>query len=158
MDERPPFPPHERPGLRARQGRNGISVRQQAVSPTGMRTRGTLVRPLPLQVPRYGTTERVTQLGFSATPSTEVWEFTVPAPTWLRVVRKSSDRMINCVAVALLDEGNKRVAPLVARESGIGDPVRIEAGTYKVIAALGLAEEVRLELDIHSWPGTTWLA
>jgi hypothetical protein len=45
--------------------------------------------------------------------------------------------------VALLDQNNRRVAPLVQSASGRGEPVEIEAGTYKVVASLGRAENLK---------------
>lgn len=140
----PPFPP-----LAVRERGNYISVRERPDSQGG---RGTLNRPKPIEMPRLGQQVLHTRLGYEATPSTEVWAFHAPFPLQLQVTRRSEDRAANCVAVALLDEGNRRVAPLVATARGVGLPVTVPAGSYRIIAALGIPEEVTVELEVNVAP------
>ncbi len=140
----PPFPP-----LAVRERGNFISVREARSQSGGW---GTLNRPKPIEMPRLGQQTLHTRLGFEATPSSEVWGFQAPYPLQLQVNRRSEDRMANCVAVALLDGGNRHVAPLVATARGIGAPVTVPAGEYKIIASLGIAEEVTVELEVNVAP------
>lgn len=140
----PPFPP-----LALRQQGNYISVRER---PGPFGERGTLNRPTPIEIPRLGQQRLHTRLGYEAIPSTEVWAFDAPWPLQLQVNRLSQDRAANCVAVALLDGGNRHVAPLVNTARGVGLPVAVPAGTYRIIASLGIAEEVTVELEVNAAP------
>ena len=140
----PPFPP-----LAVRQQGNYISVRER---PGPFGERGTLNRPRPIEMPRLGQQRLHTRLGYEVSPSSEVWAFHAPWPLQLQVNRLSDDRAANCVAVALLDGGNRHVAPLVSTARGVGLPVTIPAGEYRIIASLGIAEEVAVELEVNAAP------
>lgn len=140
----PPFPP-----LAVRERGNYISVRQASNQDGGW---GTLNRPKRIDIPRLGQVQLHTRLGYEAMPSSEVWAFQVSYPLQLQVNRLSEDRMANCVAVALLDGENRHVAPLVATARGVGQPVRIPAGSYKIIASLGIAEDVTVEIEVNAAP------
>lgn len=123
-------------GLRVRQGRNYVTVREKPVQD---QFHGTLVNPKRWELPSMGgITEATTQLGYEAVPSTDVWQITVPRKSDLRMTRISSDRYAVHVGAALIDQNNKRVAPLVQSASGKGEVVTVEAGTYKVVVSLGM--------------------
>ena len=140
----PPYPP-----LALRQRGNAISVRQKPDQDAGW---GTLNRPKRFELPLLQPHSLYTRLGYEAEPSSEVWQFTATAAVTLQVNRISSDRYANSVAVALLDGANRRVAPLVESALGVGQPVRLEAGVYKLVAALGLPEQVNVELQLNAAP------
>jgi hypothetical protein len=131
----PPFP-----RLSVQQRGNFISVRQKPDQDGGW---GTLLNPKRLELPLLSPHRIKSRLGFEAVPSSEFWQFTVPGKVRLQVNRLSKDRYASSVGVALLDQGNRRVAPLVQSASGRGAPVEIEAGTYKVVASLGIAENLK---------------
>lgn len=140
----PPYPP-----LALRQRGNAISVRQKPDQDAGW---GTLNRPKRFELPLLQPHSLYTRLGYEAEPSSEVWQFTATAAVTLQVNRISSDRYANSVAVALLDGANRRVAPLVESALGVGQPVRLEPGVYKLVAALGLPEQVTVELQLNAAP------
>lgn len=140
----PPFPP-----LAVRERGNYISVRERPDPHGG---RGTLNRPKPIEVPRLGKQVLHTRLGYEACPSSEVWSFEVPFAVQLQVNRLSEDRAANCVAVALLDAANRHVAPLVATARGFGHPVTVPAGEYRIIASLGIPEEVAVDIEVNTAP------
>lgn len=140
----PPYPP-----LALRERGNFISVRQQPDQDAGW---GTLHRPKRFELPLMRSHSLFTRLGYEAEPSSEVWQFEAVAALTLQVNRISADRYANSVAVALLDQNNRRVAPLVESALGVGAPVRIEPGVYKVVAALGLSEQVKVELQFNALP------
>lgn len=143
-------PPY--PSLAVRQRGNAISVRQKPDQDGGW---GTLHRPKPLNLPLLGSARVHTRLGYEAESSTEVWAFTTSRDLRLQVTRHSEDRYANCVAVALVDGGNRRVAPLVASAGGIGAVTTVPPGTYKIVASLGVAEQVRVELELTLSPART---
>lgn len=140
----PPFPP-----LAVRERGNYISVREKADPQGG---RGTLNRPKVVEMPRLGQQRLQTRLGYEATPSSEVWAFHAPYAMQLQVNRLSEDRAANCVAVALLDGDNRHVAPLVSTARGVGLPVTIPPGDYRIIASLGIPEEVVVEIEVNAAP------
>jgi hypothetical protein len=119
---------------------NAISVRQKPDQDAGW---GTLRQPKRFELPLLSPHRIKSRLGYEAVPASEFWQFTVTGPVRLQVNRISKDRYANSVGVALLDESNRRVAPLVQSASGRGTPVEIPAGTYKVVASLGLAENLK---------------
>lgn len=153
MDELPRQVPQQHPGLgiRAGQGGNFISVRQKPDQDGGW---GTLQKPKPLELPLLGRKEVRTRLGYEAESSTDVWAFTTPRPLRLKATRRSDDRYANCVAVALLNGDNRRVASLVASANGQGDIVLLSAGSYKLIAALGIAEKVQVAIELDTTPAS----
>jgi hypothetical protein len=150
MEERPRQLPQVRPGIAGiRQSGNFISVREKPDQDAGW---GSLQRPKPLELPLLKPHRVRSHLGYEAVPATEVWQFTTAAAVTLQVNRISGDRYANSVAVALLNTYNQRVAPLVQSASGRGAAVEIKAGSYKVIAALGIAENVKFELEFNLTP------
>lgn len=123
-------------GLRVRQGRNFITVREKPVID---QFHGTLVNPKPIELPEHGGVAEVsTELGYEAVPSTDVWLIRIPRLSHLRVDRLCDDRYAVHVGAALIDMNNKRVAPLVQSASGRGELVTVEPGTYKIVASLGM--------------------
>ncbi|MCE2835490.1 MAG: hypothetical protein LW834_00580 [Cyanobium sp. 49614_E6] len=142
MEEMPRQLPQVHPGLgiRSGQGGNFISVRQKPDQDGGW---GTLRNPKRFELPLLQAHRLRSNLGYEAVPASEFWQFTTPARIRLQVDRISSDRYASSVGVALLDAGNQRVAPLVQSASGRGEPVEIAAGTYKMVASLGLAENLK---------------
>jgi hypothetical protein len=144
MSDSPRQLPHPQ-SLAVRQQREGqrgnaISVRQKPDQDAGW---GTLRQPKRFELPLLSPHRIKSRLGYEAVPASEFWQFTVTGPVRLQVNRISKDRYANSVGVALLDENNQRVAPLVQSASGRGTPVEIQAGTYKVVASLGLAENLK---------------
>lgn len=136
----PPFPP-----LALRERGNFISVRQKPDQDAGW---GTLSNPKRFELPLLTPHLLRSTLGFEAEPASEFWQFSINARVRLQVNRISEDRYASCVGVALLDQNNRRVAPLVQSAGGRGEPVEIGPGLYKVCASLGIAErlkELRLE-------------
>ena len=140
MDDRPRQVPQERPGLRTRQQGNFISVRQKPDQDAGW---GTLLNPKRFELPLLTPHQIKSHLGYEAVPSSEFWQFSLSGRVRLQVNRLSADRYANSVGVALLDQANRRVAPLVQSASGRGEPVEIGPGTYKVVASLGIAENIK---------------
>ena len=140
MDDRPRQVPQERPGLRTRQQGNFISVRQKPDQDAGW---GTLLNPKRFELPLLTPHQIKSHLGYEAVPSSEFWQFSLSGRVRLQVNRLSADRYANSVGVALLDQENRRVAPLVQSASGRGEPVEIGPGTYKVVASLGIAENIK---------------
>jgi len=150
MDDRPRQLPQEQPGLRLRQQGNFISVRQKPDQDAGW---GTLRQPKRFELPLLTPHRLKSHLGFEAVPASEFWQFSVSGRVRLQVNRLSADRYANSVGVALLDQGNRRVAPLVQSASGRGEPVEIGPGTYKVVASLGIAENIKdLVLEFLTTP------
>ena len=150
MEDRPRQLPQVRPGLAGlRQSGNFISVREKPDQDAGW---GSLNHPKPLELPLLRPHRVRSHLGYEAVPATEVWQFKTAAAVTLQVNRISGDRYANSVAVALLNTNNQRVAPLVQSASGRGAAVEIAAGSYKVIAALGIAENVKFELEFNLTP------
>lgn len=143
-------PPY--PSLAVRQRGNAISVRQKPDQDGGW---GTLHRPKALNLPLLGSARVRTRLGYEAEASTEVWAFTARTDLRLQVTRHSEDRYANCVAVALVDGGNRRVAPLVATASGVGEAATVPPGYYKLVVSLGVAEQVQVELELSASPART---
>jgi len=143
-------PPY--PSLAVRQRGNAISVRQKPDQDGGW---GTLHRPKALNLPLLGSARVRTRLGYEAEASTEVWAFTAKTDLRLQVTRHSEDRYANCVAVALVDGGNRRVAPLVASAGGVGEVATVPPGYYKIVASLGVAEQVQIELELSLSPART---
>lgn len=143
-------PPY--PSLAVRQRGNAISVRQKPDQDGGW---GTLHRPKALNLPLLGSARVRTRLGYEAEASTEVWAFTAKTDLRLQVTRHSEDRYANCVAVALVDGGNRRVAPLVATASGVGEAATVPPGYYKLVVSLGVAEQVQVELELSASPART---
>lgn len=144
MSEQPRRVPHPQ-SLAVRQQQlgqrgNAISVRQKPDQDAGW---GTLQRPKRFELPLLTPHRIKSRLGYEAVPASEFWQFSISGPVRLQVNRLSKDRYANSVGVALLDQHNRRVAPLVQSASGRGAPVDIPAGTYKVVAALGIAENLR---------------
>lgn len=137
------------PALAVRERGNYISVRQKPDQTGGW---GTLNRPKQFEMPWLGRHSLHTSLGYEAMPSSEVWAFATPRGLQLQVTRRSDDAMANCVAVALLDDNNRHVAPLVATAGGVGEPVTVPAGEYRIIASLGVAEMVQIELEVNAQP------
>lgn len=135
-------------GLRVRQARNFISVREKPVGDRGV---GTLLHPKRLELPLPGRTQTFeVRLGYEAVPATEVLQIVVERRSLLQLKRLSSDPYAVHVAAALVGPGNRRVAPLVQSASGIGETVEVEAGTYKIVISLGMAVSlaaVPFELD-----------
>lgn len=124
-------------GLRVRQARNFISVREKPVGDRGV---GTLLQPKPLELPLPGRAQTFeVRLGYEAVPATEVLQIVVERRSLLQLRRLSSDPYAVHVAAALVGPGNRRVAPLVQSASGIGETVEVEAGTYKIVISLGMA-------------------
>jgi hypothetical protein len=129
-----------RPGLTLNQRNNYISIRQKPDQDAGW---GTLRQPKRFELP-FLTPHRIkSHLGFEAVPSSEFWQFSTTGKIQLQVNRISADRYANSVGLALLDGNNKRVAPLVQSASGRGKPVLIPPGTYKVVASLGIAANLK---------------
>lgn len=153
MDDRPRQVPREQPGLRTRQAGNFISVRQKPDQDGGW---GTLLNPKPLELSLAGPVQVRSRLGYEAVPSSEFWQFSTPGRARLQVNRLSPDRYACHVGVALLDENNRRVAPLVQSASGRGAMVEIKAGRYKVVASLGMAVAIKdLTLEFSIAPADT---
>jgi hypothetical protein len=111
---------------------------------------GTLLKPNPVGLEVDGLTRLRTRLGYEAIPSSDFWCFTVNRDTELRVDRVSDDIYAVHVGVALIDQHNMRVAPLVQTQDGHGDWVRIKPGYYKIVASLGMPEEVAVELQVQA--------
>lgn len=136
-------------GLRVRQARNGISVREKPVID---RFHGTLVNPKPLELPvQGGVIEFTTRLGYESLSASDFWWISVPRKSHLRVDRISDDIYAVHVGVALLDGNNRRVAPLVQSASGKGEVVTVERGEYKIVAALGMPVALKpltLQLEV----------
>jgi len=150
MDDRPRQVPQEQPGLRMRQQGNFISVRQKPDQDGGW---GTLRQPKRFELPLLTPHRLKSRLGYEAVPASEFWQFSVSGRVRLQVNRLSADRYANSVGVALLDQANRRVAPLVQSASGRGEPVEIGPGTYKVVASLGIAENLKdLVFEFHTTP------
>lgn len=150
MDDRPRQVPQEQPGLRMRQQGNYISVRQKPDQDGGW---GTLRQPKRFELPLLTPHRLKSRLGYEAVPASEFWQFSVSGRVRLQVNRLSADRYANSVGVALLDQANRRVAPLVQSASGRGEPVEIGPGTYKVVASLGIAENLKdLVFEFHTTP------
>lgn len=143
-------PPY--PSLAVRQRGNAISVRHKPDQDGGW---GTLHRPKPLNLPLLGSARVRTRLGYEAEASNEVWAFTASTDLHLQVTRHSEDRYANCVTVALVDSGNRRVASLVASAGGVGEVATVPPGYYKIVASLGVPEQVRLELEFSLSPART---
>jgi hypothetical protein len=150
MDDRPRQVPQQQPGLRMRQQGNFISVRQKPDQDGGW---GTLLHPKRFELPLLTPHRLKSRLGYEAVPASEFWQFSVSGRVRLQVNRLSADRYANSVGVALLDQANRRVAPLVQSASGRGEPVEIGPGTYKVVASLGIAENLKdLVFEFHTTP------
>ena len=140
MDEDVRQLPQVHPGLGLNQRGNFISVRQKPDQDGGW---GTLRQPKRFTLPLMTPHRLRSRLGFEAVPSSEFWQFTVSGRVRLQVNRLSEDRYANSVGVALLDASNRRVAPLVQSASGRGTAVEIGPGTFKVVASLGIAENIK---------------
>lgn len=140
MDERNRRLPQVPPGLALRQSGNFISVRQKPDQDGGW---GTLSSPKQFSLPLLKPHRLRSRLGYEAVPSSEFWQFHTTGRIRLQVNRLSDDRYANSVGVALLNTGNQRVAPLVQSNSGRGEPVEIGPGTFKIVASLGLAENLK---------------
>jgi len=142
MKEQPRQLPQVHPGLgiRAGQGGNFISVRQKPDQDGGW---GTLRTPKRFELPLLTPHKLRSRLGFEAVPASEFWQFNLSGRVRLQVNRLSTDRYANSVGVALLDANNQRVAPLVQSASGRGEPVEVGPGTFKVVASLGIAENIK---------------
>jgi len=150
MDDRPRQVPQERPGIAVRQQGNFISVRQKPDQDAGW---GTLLNPKRFELPLLTPHRIKSHLGYEAVPSSEFWQFSVSGRVRLQVNRLSADRYAGSVGVALLNQANQRVAPLVQSASGRGEPVEIGPGTYKVVASLGIAESIKdLIFEFHTTP------
>jgi hypothetical protein len=129
-----------RPGLTLNQRNNYISIRQKPDQDAGW---GTLRQPKRFELPFLTPHQVKSHLGFEAVPSSEFWQFSTTGKIRLQVNRISADRYANSVGLALLDGNNKRVAPLVQSASGRGEPIEIPPGTYKVVASLGIAANLK---------------
>jgi hypothetical protein len=141
----PPFPP-----LALRERGNFISVRQKPDQDAGW---GTLNNPKRFELPLLTPHLLRSTLGYEAEPASEFWQFSVSGRVRLQVNRISDDRYASCVGVALLDQNNRRVAPLVQSAGGRGEPVEIGPGLYKVCASLGIAERLKdLRLEFIATP------
>jgi hypothetical protein len=140
MEELPRQVPREHPGLRTAQRGNFISVRQKPDQDGGW---GTLLNPKRFELPLLTPHRLKSRLGYEAVPASEFWQFSVSGRVRLQVNRLSADRYASSVGLALLDQNNRRVAPLVQSASGRGEAVEIGPGTYKVVASLGIAENLK---------------
>lgn len=123
-------------GLRVRQQRNFISVREKPLANRGV---GTLLHPKPIELPQTGKPQTFeVSLGYEAVPSTDVWQITVQRRSQLQLNRINNDPYVVHVAAALVDHNNRRVAPLVQSASGVGAVVDVEPGRYKIVISLGM--------------------
>jgi len=123
-------------GLRVRQQRNFISVREKPLANRGV---GTLLHPKPIELPLTGRVQTFeVSLGYEAVPSTDVWAIAVPRRSQLQLNRINNDPYAVHVAAALVDRQNRRVAPLVQSASGVGAVVDVEPGFYKIVISLGM--------------------
>lgn len=138
-----------------RQFGNYISVRQKPDQDGGW---GTLRKPKDFQVSFLEPLRLKSRLGYEAVPASEFWRFRVDTAVSLQVDRISDDRYSNHVGVALLDGNQRRVAPLVQSASGYGDVVNIPAGTYIIVASLGVPVSIReLALQVTAVPAAAAL-
>lgn len=123
-------------GLRVRQARNGISVREKPLADRGV---GTLLHPKPLKLPLTGGVQSFeVSLGYEAVPSTDIWQIRVERRSQLQLNRINNDPYAVHVGAALVDASNRRIAPLVQSASGIGGVVDVEPGLYKIVISLGM--------------------
>lgn len=98
------------------------------------------------------------RLGYSEGSATAVYAFTAPRRVTLQVQRRSSDRLVVHVDVALLEaESRRRLAPLSAAADGRSELLELPAGRYLIVAALLIPETVELELEIAIAPVQTVL-
>jgi len=116
---------------------------------------GTLQRPLELAIDlnrvEPASVLRRFVLGYGGVSSTAVYGITCEKRITLQVNRRSEDRLVVHVEVALLEAGSRRrVAALVERADGIGTVVTLEPGRYLLVASLLVAEQVELELEVNA--------
>lgn len=91
------------------------------------------------------------RLGYEELPSVQVYEFVFPRPAELRLVRRGEDRYIVHVQVTV-SGGGPGSAYAITTANGEGEWKVLPAGVYRITCALGIPEEIDVELDIHARP------
>ncbi len=99
-----------------------------------------------------------TQLGYERIPSTQVFGFKASKRFELQINRRSADPYIVHVQITVYRIGERRSVYAVTTASGRGDLVELPAGDYRIICALGIPEQVDLELELLVRPARTYIS
>ncbi len=97
------------------------------------------------------------QLGYERIPSTQVYGFKALQPFELQINRLASDPYVVHVQVTVSRIGERPSCYAVTSASGRGERVVLPAGEYRIVCALGVAEQVNLELDVFTSPVFTYM-
>jgi hypothetical protein len=96
------------------------------------------------------------QLGYERIPSTQVYGFKALQSFELQINRLAGDPYVVHVQVTVSRIGERPSCYAVTSASGRGERVVLPAGEYRIVCALGVAEQVNLELDVLTSPVFTY--
>jgi hypothetical protein len=99
-----------------------------------------------------------TQLGYERIPSTQVFGFKASKRFELQINRRSTDPYIVHVQITVYRIGERRSVYAITTASGRGDLIELPAGDYRIICALGIPEQVDLELELLVRPAPTYIS
>ena len=131
------------------------------ISASGGGPNGTMLHPITLDA----TLQQVDpkphcvplQLGYERIPSTQVLGFTVKRSFECQIIRRGDDPYLVHVQITMVRLGERRTVYAITTANGIGELATLPAGEYRVICAIGIPEQVNLEVCLLLRPVRTQL-